>query len=179
LLEQFDLASFHLPADLPVSLPSKLVAQRPDVRAAEAQMHAASARVGVAIANRLPQFTITAAYGGVSTAYSQMFANGNPFWSVIGNAAQTLFAGGTLLHQQRAAEAAFEQAAAQYRGTVITGFQNVADALYGAAVQIQPHALAEMLDASDIVRWITLFIHRRFDFPIPPSAVVLLGCEHH
>jgi NodT family efflux transporter outer membrane factor (OMF) lipoprotein len=130
LLEQFDLASFHLPAELPVSLPSKLVVQRPDVRAAEAQMHAASARVGVAIANRLPQFTITAAYGGVSTAYSQMFANGNPFWSVIGNAAQTLFAGGTLLHQQRAAQAAFEQAAAQYRGTVITGFQNVADALY-------------------------------------------------
>ena len=59
-----------------------------------------------------------------------MFANGNPFWSVAGNAAQTLFAGGTLLHQQRAAEAAFEQAAAQYRSTVITAFQNVADTLY-------------------------------------------------
>ena len=59
-----------------------------------------------------------------------MFADANPFWIVAGNVAQTLFAGGTLLHRQRAAEAAFEQAAAQYRSTVITAFQNVADTLY-------------------------------------------------
>lgn len=129
-VERFELAALHLPQELPVSLPSKLIEQRPDVRAAEAQMHAASAQIGVAIANRLPQFTISAAYGGVSTRFSQMFASGNPFWSVIGNVAQTLFAGGTLLHQQRAAQAAFEHAAAQYRSTVIGAFQNVADALY-------------------------------------------------
>jgi outer membrane protein TolC len=112
-----------------VSLPSKLVEQRPDILAAEEQMHAASAAIGVAVANRLPQFTISAAYGGTATQFAQMFAHGNPFWSVAGNAMQTLFAGGTLLHQQRAAEAAFDQAAAQYRSTVITAFQNVANAL--------------------------------------------------
>ena len=130
LEETFDLAALRLPQELPVSLPSKLVEQRPDVRAAEEQIHAASAEIGVAVANRLPQFTISAAYGGTATQFAQMFPNGNSFWSVAGNAMQTLFAGGTLLYQQRAAEAAFDQAAAQYRSTVITAFQNVADTLY-------------------------------------------------
>jgi len=128
--ETFDLETLHLPRDLPVGIPSMLVEQRPDVRAAEAQLHAASAQVGVALASRLPQLTITGAGGGTATAFSQMFANGNPFWAVAGNVAQTIFDGGTLLHRQRAAEAAFEQAAAQYRSTVISAFQNVADALH-------------------------------------------------
>jgi NodT family efflux transporter outer membrane factor (OMF) lipoprotein len=127
--ETFELAALRLPDELPVSLPSKLVEQRPDVRAAEEQLHAASAEIGVAVANMLPQFTISAAKGGTATAFSQMFADGNPFWSVTGSVAQTLFAGGTLLHRKRAAEAAFDQAAAQYRSTVIAAFQNVADAL--------------------------------------------------
>jgi len=128
--ETFELAGLRLPRDLPVGLPSSLVEHRPDVRAAEAQLHAASAGIGVALANRFPQFTITAAAGGQSTGLAQMFANGNPFWSMAANVAQTLFDAGTLLHRQRAAEAAFEQAAAQYRSTVITAFQSVADALY-------------------------------------------------
>ena len=128
--ETFELASFHLPTDLPVSVPSRLVEQRPDVRAAEAQLHAASAQIGVAVASRLPQFTITGALGGTSTSVATMFANSNPFWSIIGNVAQSLFDAGTLWHRQRAAEAAFEQAAAQYRSTVLTAFQNVADVLY-------------------------------------------------
>ena len=126
----FELAELSLPEELPVSLPSKLVEQRPDVRAAEEQLHAASAAIGVAVANMLPQFTIDAAAGGTATAISQMFASGNPFWSIGGSVTQTLFAGGALVHRKRAAEAAFDQAAAQYRGTVIAAFQNVADALY-------------------------------------------------
>ena len=136
--EKFDLASLRLPTDLPVSLPSKLVEQRPDVRASEAALHAASAQIGVAIAHRLPQFSISATYGDVSTHLSQMFSPGTAFWSVIGSAAQTLFDGGVLLHQQRAAQAGFDQAAAQYRSTVITAFQNVADVLYA----LQADALA-------------------------------------
>jgi NodT family efflux transporter outer membrane factor (OMF) lipoprotein len=128
--EQIELASLHLPTDLPISLPARLVQQRPDVRAAEAQMHAASAQIGVAVAARVPQITITAAYGGMSTAFTQMFASGNPFWTMAANVAQSIFDGGTLFHRQRAAEATFEQTAAQYRITVLTGFQNVADALY-------------------------------------------------
>ena len=128
--ERFEMASLHLPQDLPVGLPSTLVEHRPDVRAAEAQMHAASAQIGVALANRLPQFTISASYGGTATSIMQMFANSNPFWIAAGTLSHTIFDGGTLLHRQRAAEAAFEQAAAQYRTTVIGAFQNVADALH-------------------------------------------------
>jgi NodT family efflux transporter outer membrane factor (OMF) lipoprotein len=128
--EMFELASLRLPQELPAGVPSKLVEQRPDVRAAEAQLHAASAQIGVAVASRLPQFTITGALGGTSTSLASMFANGNPFWSVIGNVAQSIFDAGTLWHRHRAAEAAFEQAAAQYRSTVLTAFQNVADVLY-------------------------------------------------
>jgi NodT family efflux transporter outer membrane factor (OMF) lipoprotein len=140
--ETFDLAALRLPQDLPVGLPATLVEYRPDVRVAEAQLHAASAQIGVAIANRLPQFTITAAYGGSSTVLTKMFANGNPFWSVVGSVMQTLFDAGTLRHRQRAAEAAFEQAAAQYRSTVLSAFQNVADALYAL------HSDAEALQAA-------------------------------
>jgi NodT family efflux transporter outer membrane factor (OMF) lipoprotein len=128
--EQFELTSLRLPTNLPVSVPSRLVQQRPDVRAAEAQMHAASAQIGVAVAARLPQLTISAAYGGQSIAFTQMFASGNPFWTMAANVTQSIFDGGTLFHRQRAAEATFEQAAAQYRSTVLTGFQNVADVLY-------------------------------------------------
>jgi NodT family efflux transporter outer membrane factor (OMF) lipoprotein len=143
--EKFEVTTLQLPQDLPVSLPSRLVEYRPDVRAAEAQLHAASAEVGVAIAARLPQFTISAAKGGIATELSQMFADGNPFWSVAGTLTQTLFDGGTLLHRQRAAEAAFEQAAAQYRGTVLTAFQNVADTLH--ALQHDAEALKAAVSA--------------------------------
>src|SRR5262249_10676731 len=128
--EQFELTSLRLPTDLPVSVPSRLVQQRPDVRAAEAQMHAASAQIGVAVAARMPQLTISAAYGGQSTAFTQMFASGNPFWTMAANVTQSIFDGGTLFHRQRAAQAAFQQAAAQYRSTLLTRFPNVAGRLY-------------------------------------------------
>jgi NodT family efflux transporter outer membrane factor (OMF) lipoprotein len=125
--ETFNLDSLRLPQELPVSLPSRLVEQRPDVRGAEAQLHAASADVGVAIANQLPQFAITAALG--TTASGLAALPGTGVWSIAGSAEQTLFDAGMLLHRKRAAVAALSQAAAQYRSTVIKAFQNVADAL--------------------------------------------------
>jgi NodT family efflux transporter outer membrane factor (OMF) lipoprotein len=128
--DDFDLATLILPTDLPISLPAKLIDQRPDVRAAEEQVHSASAQVGVAIANRLPQFTLTAAYGGAASQVSQLFSPGGPFWSVIGDVTATAFDGGTLRHRQRAAEQALIQAQAQYRSTLITAVQNVADTLH-------------------------------------------------
>jgi NodT family efflux transporter outer membrane factor (OMF) lipoprotein len=138
--EKFDLASLQLPENLPVSLPSKLVEQRPDVSAAEAQLHAASAMVGVAVAARLPQFTLTGNAGTIANRISQLFITpGTAFWTLAGNAAQTVFDAGTLLHKERAAVAAFDQAAAMYRTTVITAFQNVADALH--AVQSDAETL--------------------------------------
>ncbi len=140
--ETFTLSSLHLPEELPVSLPSKLVEQRPDIRAAEEQLHAASAQVGVAVAARLPQFSIDGTWGGNAAHFSQMFWSSGTFWSIAGNVAQTLFDGGTLLHRQRAADQALIQAGAQYRSTVLTAFQNVADTLYAL------HADAETLKAA-------------------------------
>jgi len=130
ILEKCELSSLQLPQDLPVSLPSKLVAQRPDVRSAEEQLHAASAEIGVNVANRLPNITLSANLGSTATAISQLFTPGAGFWILAANLTQPIFQGGTLLHRQRAAEAAYDQAAAQYRSTVLTAFQNVADALH-------------------------------------------------
>lgn len=128
-LAEVDLDRVTLPQDLPVSLPSALVRQRPDVRAAEANLHAASAAVGVAIANRLPQLTLNASAGGQSGGWTNLLSVANGFWSVGGGIAQPIFAGGSLLHKQRAAKAAYQQADAQYRSAVLAAFQNVADVL--------------------------------------------------
>jgi NodT family efflux transporter outer membrane factor (OMF) lipoprotein len=129
--EKFELASLQLPRDLPISLPSKLVEQRPDIQSAEAQLHAASALIGVAVAAQLPQFTLTGNAGTTANQIGQLLITpGTAFWTVAGNVAQTIFDAGTLLHKKRAADAAFDEAAAMYRGTVITAFQNVADTLH-------------------------------------------------
>jgi len=128
--EVFDLDKIDLPEELPLSLPSSIVEQRPDVRMAEEQLHAATAQVGVAIANMLPQVTIAAGAGGTSTAFSHMFSTGNKFWTVGASLSQTLFDGGTLYFHERAARDGLDAAGAQYRGVVITAFQNVADTLH-------------------------------------------------
>lgn len=128
--ETFDLASIQMPQEPPVSLPSKLIDQRPDIRAAEALLHAASAQVGMAVAAMMPQITISGDVGGTGEVINTIFSPGGPFYNIIANATQTLFDGFTLLHQKRAADQALIQAAAQYRSTVITAYQNVADTLH-------------------------------------------------
>jgi NodT family efflux transporter outer membrane factor (OMF) lipoprotein len=147
---QFDLDDLTLPADLPVSLPARLVDQRPDIRQAEANLHVASANVGVAVAARLPNITLTAAGGGASNQIGSLLNNGPLFWSLTGQVAQPIFQGGTLLHRQHAAQAAYDQARAQYRSAVLTGFQNVADSL--EAVRIDADALAAALMAEKATR---------------------------
>ena len=127
--EKFFLAALRLPRDLPLSLPSQLVEQRPDVRAAEANLQSASAQIGVAIANRLPNITLTGNIGSTALAVDQLFTPGFGFWAATGAVTQPLFHGGALLHKELAAEATFNQAAAQYRSTVHIAFQNVADSL--------------------------------------------------
>jgi NodT family efflux transporter outer membrane factor (OMF) lipoprotein len=143
--DDVDLAALHLPEDLPLSLPSKLVEQRPDIRAAGEQLHAASAQVGVAVAARLPQFNITAALGGTASQIPQMFSSGGPFWNLIGDVTQPIFDGGTLLHRERAADQGLIQAREQYRSAVITAFQNVADTLH--AVKSDADGLAAAVEA--------------------------------
>ena len=127
--ETFKLADLHLPTDLPVSLPSQLIEQRPDIRAAEEQMHSASALIGVATANLLPSFTINGNAGYTSTMLSNLLSPQNLMWQIAGNATQTLFDGGTLIHQLKGAEDTYQAAAWTYRGTVIDAVQNVTDAL--------------------------------------------------
>jgi NodT family efflux transporter outer membrane factor (OMF) lipoprotein len=131
--EIFELDQLSLPDPLPVSLPATLVEQRPDIRAAEANLHSATALVGVAIANFLPQVSLGAGTGSSATDIARLFTPGNGFWNLTGTATQTLFDGGALLHRRRAADAALEQAEAQYQSTVVTAFQNVADALHAVA----------------------------------------------
>jgi NodT family efflux transporter outer membrane factor (OMF) lipoprotein len=127
---QFELDQLRLPTDLPLGVASELVERRPDVRAAEAQLHAATAQVGVATANLLPQVTITGDIGSSATAMADLFKAGTEFWSLGASLSQTLFEGGTLIHRKRAADAALDQAGALYRSAVLTAFQNVADALH-------------------------------------------------
>ena len=127
--EDIALSSLQLPQELPVSLPSTLVTQRPDVLQAEANLHDASAKIGIATANRLPNIVLTASVGGSAAAIDQLLSSGTGFWSLGAQVTAPLFEGGTLLHQQRAAKAAYVQAAEQYRSAVLTAFQNVADTL--------------------------------------------------
>lgn len=151
------LDALQLPTDLPLGVPSQLVERRPDVRAAEAQLHSATAQVGVAIANMLPQLTLTGSLGSSATATRDLFKAGTGFWSVGASLSETLFAGGTLVHRKRAAEAALDQAGAAYQSAVLTAFQNVADALHALdtdaeALRAAGHAENASKNTLEVVR---------------------------
>jgi NodT family efflux transporter outer membrane factor (OMF) lipoprotein len=155
--EHLTLASFHLPTALPVSLPSQLVEQRPDVRAAQALMQQASAQIGVATAARLPQFALTAEYGSVALTTAALFTPGATIWSLAASGTQPIFHGFSLLHAQRSAEAGYEMSEAQYRTTVLGAFQNVADVLRAlqldaATLKAQQGAVRAAADTFDITR---------------------------
>jgi len=158
LAEKFELSSLQLPQELPVSLPSQLVQQRPDVRQAEENLHSASAQIGIAVANRLPNFALTADAGAMATVLGRLFSGGTGFWDVGANVTQPIFQGGTLLHRERAAKAAFTQASEQYRSTVLTAFQNVADTLN--ALQQDADALKAAAAAKDAAA-VTLDLARK------------------
>ena len=148
--EKFTLASLTLPANLPLSLPSTLVEQRPDVLQAEANLHAASAQIGVARANRLPNITLNANAGSNALAISQLFGPGTGFWSIGAALLAPIFDGGTRLHQERGARYAYQQSAEQYRSTVLTAFQNVADTL--VALEQDANALKSTAAAADAAK---------------------------
>ena len=155
--DHLQLAALRLPTNLPVSLPTQLVEQRPDVRAAEAQLHQASAQIGVAVANRLPQFSLTADYGSAALTTASLFTPGTAIWSIAAAGTQPIFHGFTLLHQERAARAAYDMADAQYRNTVLVAFQNVADVLRAlqldaATLKAQQRAVRAASDTFDLSR---------------------------
>ena len=140
-LPRFELAAFGLPRQLPLSLPGDVVRQRPDIRTAEAGLRAANAEIGVAIANRLPQITLSANAGKTWSNVPDLSPSG-AFWAVGGNLAQKVFDAGALAYKQRAAEEAAQQALAQYRGVVLTAFQNVADMLVALQADLRTIAAA-------------------------------------
>ena len=123
---RISLEALHLPEELPLTVPSELVRQRPDIRAAEALLHEASANVGVARANEFPQIVLTGGGGGLGTR----FDSGGDIWNVGGSLAGPIFNGGALQAEKRKAEDAYDEAASTYRGTVLESFREVADALY-------------------------------------------------
>ena len=123
------LAELKLPSDLPVSLPSDLVRQRPDILAAEAQLHAASAQIGVATAALFPNFTLNADYGFNSTSLKTLFASSAAFWTMGASVATPLIQGPRLWFQRKAAIDAYQQSLANYRQTVLAALAQVADAL--------------------------------------------------
>jgi NodT family efflux transporter outer membrane factor (OMF) lipoprotein len=172
--ETFRLDELVLPTDLPVSLPSKLIEQRPDVRQAEENLHAASAAVGVSIANLLPQFTLNANVGSSALRLQQLFSPYTGFWTVGASLTETLFDAGALLHKKRAADAALDQAAAQYRAAVILACQNVADTL--RALESDADALKASADAERAAKAEFDLVQRQRDFGTI-SLIAVLNAE--
>ncbi|MGH8259416.1 MAG: TolC family protein, partial [Steroidobacteraceae bacterium] len=130
----------------------------PDVRQARADLHAAAAQIGVAAAQRLPNIQLTADAGSSALAISQVFGSGTGFWGLAASLTAPIFEGGQLLHQERAAKAAYVEAAQQYRGTVLAAFQNVADTLVALqqdaqalqAAEAAAHAASRTMDLSQL-----------------------------
>lgn len=160
VLPEFEIASIYLPLELPVSLPSSLARQRPDIRAAEALLHQASAQVGVATANLYPQISLTGNYGSEALMPSQLFSGPGQAWTLMGGLLQPLFHGGALNAQRRAAEAAYDQANAQYRETVLLAFQDVADTL--RALESDALTLKTQADAEAVARESMNLTERQF-----------------
>lgn len=144
----FPLDMLHLPEELPLTLPSKLVEQRPDIRAAEENLHAASAEIGVATARMLPQINLSANYGSAVRDINDLFLANSEVWNIGAGLMQPLFHGGQLLHAKRAAVARYDMAAAQYRNTVLLAFRDVADVLH--SLKLDADALKIQADSAQV-----------------------------
>lgn len=170
-LPEFELQSLQLPQDLPVSLPSSLVRQRPDVLASEALLHQASAQIGVATAAMFPQITLTGNYGSETTQVHDLFTAGTNVWRLGAGLLQPLFHGGQLSAQRRAAIAVYDQAAAQYRETVLEAFQNVADVL--RALELDADLLKAQAEAEASARESMNMTQKQFELGAVNSLSLL------
>jgi NodT family efflux transporter outer membrane factor (OMF) lipoprotein len=174
MLPAFDLDGMNLPGELPVSLPSSLVRQRPDIRAAEELLHAASARIGVATANLYPQVTLTGTLGSETSKVQDLFGRGTSVWGLGAGVLQPIFRGGELTAKRRAAIAAYSLAEAQYRGTVLQAFQNVADVL--RALELDAQTLKTQADAEAAAKASLDLSRERFELGAA-SYLALLDAE--
>ncbi len=155
---EFNLADLALPVNLPVSLPSDLVRQRPDILAAEAQLHGASADIGVATAALFPSFSLNGSYGLENTSAKDLFNATSSLWSLGGNITAPLFHGGTLWFRRRAAVEAYNQALANYRQIVLSALAQVADTLRGLGndAETQQAQSSSLSAAEEALRLVTV-----------------------
>jgi NodT family efflux transporter outer membrane factor (OMF) lipoprotein len=173
-LPVFDLEGMNLPGELPVSLPSSLVRQRPDIRAAEEVLHAASARIGVATANLYPQVTLTGTLGSEASKVQDLFGRGTSVWGLGAGLLQPIFRGGELTSKRRAAIAAYDRAEAQYRETVLQAFRDVADVL--RALELDAQTLKTQADAEAAAKASLDHSRERFEMGAA-SYLTLLNAE--
>ncbi|HMI96589.1 MAG TPA: efflux transporter outer membrane subunit [Micropepsaceae bacterium] len=159
-IPNLQLTDLSLPQDLPLSLPSKLIEQRPDIRASEALLHTASAQIGVATANLFPQFTVTGGFSDNASELGSFFNGANTGWSILAGFTAPIFRGGTLRAQERAAYDVFDRTAAQYRGTVLNAFANVANVL--AALQLDAENVKTQLYAEQTAQQSLEITQERF-----------------
>ncbi len=157
---QVDLADLTLPADLPITLPSELVRRRPDILAAEAQLHTASAEIGVATAALFPSFTLNGSYGLQNNSLGSLFKNSSSIWNIGGSITAPLFHGGSLWYKRQAAIEAYNQSLAIYRQTVLSAFAQVADTL--RALENDAEALAAQKHALDAAEQALGLVHANY-----------------
>lgn len=174
--DRFHLADFHLsdltlPQILPVSLPSALVRQRPDIREAAAVLHEDTALVGVATANMLPQITLSGSVGHEALSAATLFTPQTLLWNLAAGITQPLFEGGTLTYKRRAAIATMREAAANYQNTVVLAFQNVSDVLL--ALNYDAATLAADADAENAAKASLAVTERQFKLGGAPYTAVL------
>lgn len=165
-IEAFDLDGLHLPEEVPLSLPSSLARKRPDIRAAEALWHQACANVGVATADLFPKITLSGSLGSQRTDSGDL-PSGVNVWSIAGNLMQPIFRGGELRARKRSAVAAYDEAAAVYRQTVLQALQEVADTL--SALDMDARTLQARADAAG---------HARAGYEIARQQYLLGGISH-
>ena len=161
-LPEFDIHQMTLPGELPVSLPSSLVRRRPDIQAAEALLHAASAQVGVATANLYPRITLSGSYGTETNKIGDLFNSDSEFWNFGAGLLQPIFHGGELNAKRRAAIAAYDQAQALYRQTVLQAFLNVADVL--RALESDARTLKAQFEAETAAKDTLELTQKQFQF---------------
>ena len=170
-LPEFTLESLQLPGDLPVSLPSSLVRQRPDIRASEALLHQASAQIGVATANLYPQITLSGSVGAQSFELNQLFSGPSAAWSLGAGLLQPIFNGGSLRAKKRAAIAAYEQAQAQYQQIVLNAFLNVANTL--RALDSDAQSLSAQAQAASLARESLDLVNRQYQLGAVSNLALL------
>jgi NodT family efflux transporter outer membrane factor (OMF) lipoprotein len=170
-LPTFNLDTLNLPEELPVSIPSALVRQRPDIRSSEAQLHRASAQIGVATANQYPQITLTGTFGSTATTMGTLFTSPAEMWRLAGSITQPIFNAGSLSAKRRAALAFYDQQDAKYRSTVLSAFQNVADSLQ--ALEFDAKTLKEQVEVVEVAKHSLDLANLQFGFGSINSITLL------